>query len=371
MAFIPLLYASVLQQVLDIVEERADESYRNKVQARISSWAPAREAAGARRHAAAAAQGVQGAINPAYLFARLSAALSPNDIVVNEAIRNAPLVQQHLRRTEPGSYVGLAGGGLGFSGGMALGLKLAQPSRRVVQVVGDGAFHFSAPDSVYATAQQYQLPIFTVVLDNGGWQAVKASVQRVYPDGMAQRTNSFQSQLASGRQGELRRFAEVVSAFGAHGETVADEAGSLLDIRHVVQDLAESETLYLCGPQGMIDAALSAERSLGFVSNRIRYERFQAPPPTDQDTTFEVVLASSGETLQVAKDETILDVLIRAGKDPLYECKRGDCGLCLVGVLDGAPDHRDTVLSEDEKRQGNVIQVCVSRALSPSITLDI
>jgi acetolactate synthase-1/2/3 large subunit len=204
--------------VLDIVEERADESHRSKVQTRISSWAPAREAAEARRHAAA--EGVQGAINPAYLFARLNERLSPNDIVINEAIRNAPLLQQYLRRTEPGSYVGLAGGGLGFSGGMALGLKLAQPSRRVVQIVGDGAFHFSSPDSVYATAQQYQLPIFTVVLDNGGWQAVKASVQRVYPDGMAQRTNSFQSRLASGRQGEQRRLVDIASAFGAHGEEV-------------------------------------------------------------------------------------------------------------------------------------------------------
>jgi acetolactate synthase I/II/III large subunit len=106
---------------------------------------------------------------------------------------------------------------------MALGLKLAQPSRRVVQVVGDGAFHFSSPDSVYATAQQYQLPIFTVVLDNGGWQAVKASVQRVYPDGMAQRMNSFQSRLASGRQGEQRRFADVASAFGSYGADEADE----------------------------------------------------------------------------------------------------------------------------------------------------
>jgi hypothetical protein len=105
---------------------------------------------------------------------------------------------------------------------MALGLKLAQPSRRVVQVVGDGAFHFSSPDSVYATAQQYQLPIFTVVLDNGGWQAVKASIQRVYPDGMAQRMNSFQSRLASGRQGEQRRFADVASAFGSYGEEVVD-----------------------------------------------------------------------------------------------------------------------------------------------------
>jgi ferredoxin-NADP reductase len=166
----------------------------------------------------------------------------------------------------------------------------------------------------------------------------------------------------------LREVEALDLALTVHAD---DEAGSILDIQRVVQNLAENETLYLCGPQGMIDAALSAERNFGFDFTRVRYERFQAPTQTNQDKAFDVVLASSGETLQVAKDETILDVLIRAGKDPLYDCKRGDCGLCLVGLLDGVPDHRDTVLSEDEKRQGNVIQVCVSRALSPSITLDI
>ncbi|MET0722741.1 MAG: thiamine pyrophosphate-dependent enzyme, partial [Tardiphaga sp.] len=108
------------------------------------------------------------------MFATLNRALSQDDIVVNEAIRNAPLVQEHIRRTRPHSYVGLAGGGLGFSGGMALGLKLAQPHRRIVQIIGDGGFHFSSPDSVFAVAQQYQIPILTVVLDNGGWQAVKS-----------------------------------------------------------------------------------------------------------------------------------------------------------------------------------------------------
>ena len=212
----------VLQQVMDIIEARADEAFREKVRARISSWEPSRAAAEVKRKAAAADKGRHGAINPAYLFASLGARLSADDIVVNEAIRNAPLLQRHLRRTKPRSYVGLAGGGLGFSGGMALGLKLAGPSRRVVQVVGDGAFHFCSPDSVYAVSQQYELPIFTVVVDNGGWQAVKSSVQRVYPDGVAQRTDAFQSRLATGRQGEKRSFADVACAFGAYGEQVAD-----------------------------------------------------------------------------------------------------------------------------------------------------
>ena len=80
----------------------------------------------------------------------------------------------------------------------------------------------SSPDSVYAVAQQYQLPIFTVVVDNGGWQAVKSATQRVYPKGIAAETDQFLSRLTSGRQGERRDFSGVAKAFGAHGECVTE-----------------------------------------------------------------------------------------------------------------------------------------------------
>jgi acetolactate synthase-1/2/3 large subunit len=223
--------ATVLQQLLEVVEARADDKYRKRIAERIASWEPAHDAAAQRRVAACANMGVSGALSPAYLFCVLNRKLSPRDIVLNEAIRNAPVLQEQIQRTQPGSYVGLAGGGLGFSGGMALGLKLAQPDRRVVQIIGDGSFHFASPDSVYAVAQQYQIPILTVVLDNGGWQAVKSAVQRVYPKGVAAQTNSFQSRLSSGRQGEQRRFSEIGRAFGAHGEHVTepDDLGAAID----------------------------------------------------------------------------------------------------------------------------------------------
>jgi acetolactate synthase I/II/III large subunit len=214
--------ATVLQQVCEAVEARADDAYRRRVAARIASWSSAREQMANRRAAASANKGVSGALSPAFVFATLNGKLSLDDIVINEAIRNGPVLQENMTRTTPGSYVGLAGGGLGFSGGMALGLKLAQPDRRIVQVIGDGGFHFSSPDSVYAVAQQYQIPVFTVVVDNGGWQAVKSAVQRVYPKGIAAETDQFQSRLTSGRQGEQRDFSAVGRAFGAHGECVTE-----------------------------------------------------------------------------------------------------------------------------------------------------
>ncbi len=237
--------ATVLQQVLDAVEARADEPYRRRVAARIAGWDTAREQLAKRRTDASADKGISGALNPAFVFATLNAKLSQDDVLINEAIRNAPILQQHVTRTRPQSYVGLAGGGLGFSGGMALGLKLARPERRIVQVIGDGGFHFSSPDSVYAVAQQYRIPVLTIVLDNGGWQAVKSAVQRVYPRGVAAETNEFQSRLMSGRQGEQRDFSAVGRAFGAHGECVSEPDELAAAIERCLAALEDSKAAVL------------------------------------------------------------------------------------------------------------------------------
>ncbi len=126
-----------------------------------------------KRKAAAATQGtVRQRLGTAYVLATLNDRLSSQDVVINEAIRNGPIVQEQIVRTEPQSYVGLAGGGLGFSGGMALGLKLAQPQRRIVQIIGDGGFHFVTGFGLCRRTAIRESRSSTVVLDNGGWQAV-------------------------------------------------------------------------------------------------------------------------------------------------------------------------------------------------------
>ncbi|MCY1164144.1 MAG: thiamine pyrophosphate-requiring protein [Pseudomonadota bacterium] len=210
--------ATVLRQVAGIVRAQADAAFHQKVAKRIAGWSAATEERKAGVARAAENPGKPGAISPAYLCAALGAAIAPEDIVINEAIRNSPAVLNQIPRSQPLTLLCGAGGGLGYSGGMALGAKLANPKKRVLQVVGDGGFHFSTPTSVYATAQRYGLPIFTVVLDNGGWQAVKEAVLRVYPDGSAAQTNEFQARL----QGQDRHFEQVAQAFGAYGECVSD-----------------------------------------------------------------------------------------------------------------------------------------------------
>jgi acetolactate synthase-1/2/3 large subunit len=210
--------AAVLRQVAAIVRAQADAAFHQKVAARIASWAAANQERAAAVVRAAEHLGGAGAISPAFLCAALGAAIAPEDIVINEAIRNSPAVLNQIPRSQPLTLIGGAGGGLGYSGGMALGAKLANPQVRVVQIVGDGGFHFSTPTSVYATAQRYELPIFTVVLDNGGWQAVKEAVLRVYPNGAAAHANEFQARL----QGQQRHFEQVGEAFGAYGECVSE-----------------------------------------------------------------------------------------------------------------------------------------------------
>jgi acetolactate synthase I/II/III large subunit len=216
--------ATVLQQVAQCVRRLASPEFAAAVAQRIAGWSKANDQRAANVAKAASNAGAPNAISSAYLCAELGKAIAANDVVINEAIRNSPVVLNQIPRTEALSLVGGAGGGLGYSGGMALGvalaLKAAKSKNRVIQIVGDGGFHFSTPTSVYATAQRYELPIFTVILDNGGWQAVKEAVLRVYPDGAAAQANEFQARL----QGEQRRFEQVAQAFGAYGEYLNDPA---------------------------------------------------------------------------------------------------------------------------------------------------
>ncbi len=177
-------------------------------------------------------QGDSGTLSSAQVCAALNRALGPADVVVNEAIRNAPVVLAQIQRDKALTLFSSAGGGLGYGGGMALGLALAgrvqaEPAgkpARVIHIVGDGGFHFSTPTSVYAVAQREGLPIITLVLDNGGWQAVKEATLRMYPNGAAAQANQFHARLG-GPPSASRDFAMVGRAFGAHGETVVDADG--------------------------------------------------------------------------------------------------------------------------------------------------
>ena len=211
--------AQVLAQLLEALKAKATPAFREAAAARGRSIAETSRARRAKLAQAAADPGQPGNINPAWICAEIAKTLGPDDIVVNEAVRNAPVVLNHVPRTRPGTYIGFAGGGLGGAAGLALGAKLGRPEAAVVQFIGDGGFYFNNPSSTYAVAKQYRLPILTVVFDNGGWSAVKEATLRMYGSGDAFGTQQFQARLAPEVQ-----FADVVRSAGGHGETVGDPA---------------------------------------------------------------------------------------------------------------------------------------------------
>ena len=207
----------LLTQLIECIEETATPSFKAMAIQRSLIIQAEHEKNQQRAAAMAKEPGKVNAINPHFLCAAIGLQIRSEDVILNEAIRNTMAVFEQIPRELPGTLMGLSGGGLGFSAGTALGIKLAQTQSRVIHFVGDGSFYFSNPSAVYAVARQYNLPILTVLLDNGGWSAVKESTLRMYPHGEAKSTNQFASDLGYGTD-----FAAIAEAAGAHGERLVD-----------------------------------------------------------------------------------------------------------------------------------------------------
>lgn len=150
-----------------------------------------------------------------------------------------------------------------------------------------------------------------------------------------------------------------------------DEAGAPLDIDAVLDACTGDDQLYVCGPKVMLDTVLAKTQARGWTHERVHFELFTTPVFEAGDKPIEVVLAQSGRTVTVPANQTILDCLIEHGLDPLFDCKRGECGVCLTPVIEGEIDHRDYFLSDAEKRSNKVMQICVSRARSARLVLDL
>ncbi|WP_458246584.1 PDR/VanB family oxidoreductase [Streptomyces sp. MAI_2237] len=160
--------------------------------------------------------------------------------------------------------------------------------------------------------------------------------------------------------GELARYGDRV--------TVApqDETG-LLDLGSVLDDLPADTLVYCCGPGPLLDAV--EERC---PAGRLRVERF-TPKPLEggENGAFEVELAQSGRTVTVAPDVSVLDAVRAAGVEVLFSCTEGTCGTCETDVLEGTPDHRDSVLTDAERESGETMMICVSRCRGRRLVLDL
>jgi ferredoxin-NADP reductase len=153
-----------------------------------------------------------------------------------------------------------------------------------------------------------------------------------------------------------------------------DECG-LPDFESLLNSLEPGTAIYGCGPSGML-AALQAAADRRTLSDALHIERFSAPDEIEPvlegaDRPFEVELRRSGRILHVPADQSLADVLQNADIPVTFSCQEGYCGSCETRVLEGVPDHRDTILNDQEKEQGRIMMVCVGRARSPRLVLDL
>ena len=156
-------------------------------------------------------------ISPIWVSACLAEARDPASAIVNEYT----LLPEHCPSTRPGSFFGSSpAAGLGWGAGAALGVKLAEPDRQVIAVLGDGSYLFANPVAVHHASSLHRLPVLFVVVNNAMWGAVRRATLGMYPKGEASRSNRPPFIDLD----ELPAFEQVCAAAGGYGERVEDPA---------------------------------------------------------------------------------------------------------------------------------------------------
>lgn len=145
--------------------------------------------------------------------------------------------------------------------------------------------------------------------------------------------------------------------------------GRKLDLAALVKGAPADAHLYCCGPASMLEAFEQACN--GRPADHLHVEYFSAKELPSVDGGFTVELAKSGQAIAVRPGNSILDALLDAGIDVPNVCREGVCGTCETRVLEGVPDHRDAVLSTQEKAANRTMMICCSGAKTQRLVLDL
>jgi ferredoxin-NADP reductase len=169
---------------------------------------------------------------------------------------------------------------------------------------------------------------------------------------------------------DLRRHGDRVTVCARDAQNGANFRANL---GSALSSAQENTLVYCCGPDGLLSAVEDACKT--WPEGSLHIERFSAKaldePSPDALETFEVECQRSGITLSVPADKSIYQACEEAGVDVLGSCMEGVCGTCECDVLEGEPDHRDSVLNDAEKARNDVMMTCVSRSRSERLVLDL
>jgi ferredoxin-NADP reductase len=174
-----------------------------------------------------------------------------------------------------------------------------------------------------------------------------------------------------GRSLDSMAFVDEVSGYGERVRLWPADQYPVIDLDRALEGIDDGTVVYCCGPEGLLTAM--RDRSHSWMSGTLHLERFTPVEQavTDPGTVFEVVCQRSGRTVTVGPGRGVLEVLEAAGIDVPSSCREGTCGTCETTVIAGEIDHRDSLLSEDERAVNDTMMVCVSRALSDRLVLDV
>ncbi|WP_042387045.1 PDR/VanB family oxidoreductase [Streptacidiphilus melanogenes] len=182
--------------------------------------------------------------------------------------------------------------------------------------------------------------------------------------------------LYGGRAGSSMAFRDELARHGERVTVVTEEESGLLDLDAALGEPLAGTLVYCCGPEGLLDAVAARTAGWPDAGASLRLERFHPKAAegveAGPDTAIEIELARTGRTVIVPADQSILDVLEDEGVDDCFSsCREGTCGTCETDVLGGEPDHRDSVLSPADRESGRTMLICVSRARTPRLVLDL
>lgn len=183
-------------------------------------------------------------LNADYLMGQLKKAAPQDTIWAIEAVTLTLQAADHLQCTLPKSWINCGGGGLGWSGGGALGIKLASDDQHggknkgkfVCQIVGDGTYLFSIPGSVYWIARRYNIPILTIVLNNKGWNAPRRSLLLVHPDGEGSKVSNEELNISFSPTPDYAGIAKAA----AGGELWAGRASTVGELAEKLPQAVQS-----------------------------------------------------------------------------------------------------------------------------------
>jgi len=163
---------------------------------------------------------------------------------------------------------------------------------------------------------------------------------------------------------------EFTVRYGSRLDTWALDERGLIDLRVLDQPI-DDKLVYCCGPESLLQAV--EKRCSTWLPGSLRVERFRPKEPDTaiRQDTFEVTLARSGQTVLVPPGRSILMCVREAGLDVASSCEESICGTCETRVLEGEVDHRDSILTAEERAANDTMMICCSRAFSDRLVLDI